>query len=132
MKKPKEALPGQSQLLRIFSSLEATKRAQLIAFAQFLAQPDGHDTVEDTPVPMAFEPVAIPRPAEETVVAAMQRLSQTYPMRNKDKLLHQAADLMSAHVLQGRAAVAVIDELELVFAQAYQADAIAAGASLCD
>ena len=71
-------------------------------------------------VSVTEEVVRIPRPEQETVVAAIQRLSQTYPMLEKSKLLHKASDLMSQHVMQGRVASEVIDELELLFTQFYQ------------
>jgi hypothetical protein len=40
-------------------------------------------------------------------------------MLNRDDLLHETAELMTAHVLQGRPAEVVIDELELVFRRRY-------------
>ena len=51
---------------------------------------------------------------------AMRRLADTYPMLNKDKLLHEAAGLMSQHVMQGREAEPVIDELQILFERHYR------------
>jgi hypothetical protein len=42
-------------------------------------------------------------------------------MLNKDKLLHEAAGLMSEHVMQGRDANVVIDELQILFHRHYEA-----------
>jgi hypothetical protein len=41
-------------------------------------------------------------------------------MVEKDDLLHEASSLMSAHVMQGKAAVEVIDELEIVFRRHFE------------
>jgi hypothetical protein len=38
----------------------------------------------------------------------------------RDLLLNETSALMSAHVIQGRTAVDIIDELERVFAKHYQ------------
>ena len=64
-------------------------------------------------------PKKIARPDSESVVLAMRRLSETYYMLNKDDLLHEASGLMSQHILQGREAVEVIDELEVLFEKFY-------------
>jgi hypothetical protein len=65
-------------------------------------------------------PRDIPRPHSETVVAAMRRLSQTFHMLDTSALLHEASDLMTAHLMQGRPAAEVIDELEAVFRRHYE------------
>lgn len=65
-------------------------------------------------------PADIPRPESESVVAAIRRLSQTFPMLDKEALLHETSALMTAHLMQGRGAVEVIDELEIVFRRHYE------------
>ena len=50
----------------------------------------------------------------------MRRLSQTFHMLDKDDLLHEASELMTAHVMQGKPADEVIDELEVVFRRHYE------------
>lgn len=106
--------PGSSdqrKLIRLFRKLAAAERAHLLSYAEFLLERGA-----ETSVPAARQrPLDIPRPETETVVAAMRRLSRTFPMLNKDGLLHEASSLMSAHVMQGRPAAEVIDELELLF-----------------
>ena len=66
------------------------------------------------------EPRDIPRPDSEKVVAAIKRLSQTYFMLDKSKMLGYTSDLMTQHIIHGRDGVEVIDELELVFLREYE------------
>lgn len=113
----KQSDPQQRELLRLFRELDRDKRQSLLEFAAFLWQQQG-GAEEAAPVPA--EPLPIPRPAEESVVAAIRRLAETYPMLNRDELLHRASDLMSTHVLHGRGAAEVIDELQQLFDQAYR------------
>ncbi len=110
------------QLLRSFAALSDVDKQTVLAFVEFLAQRNQAGEQLDASVvtePAPATPQAIPRPATESVVAAMRRLSKTYPMLNKDELLHQASGLMSEHILQGKAAASVVDELESLFADAY-------------
>lgn len=65
------------------------------------------------------QPLDIPRPETETVVAAIKRLSKTYSMLDKAALLSQASTFMTQHIMQGRDAKDVIDELEDMFKQRY-------------
>ena len=112
--------PDQQRLLKLFRKLDKGTQQSLIDYAEFLLQRGSPDElVPDKPV----EPADIPRPESETVVAAMRRLSQTFHMIDKDELLHEASDLMSAHIMQGRPAEQVIDELELVFRRHYERSA---------
>jgi hypothetical protein len=105
----------EQRLVKLFRALGPPERATLLAFAAFLTHREPE--IERPPI----EPEPLPRPAEETVVAAMKRLSQTYSMLERDALLGEAAGLMSAHLLQGRVASEVIDELEALFARYYAA-----------
>ena len=120
---PKKTSPkqqaSQRELQRLFDRLNDADRHSLLAFAQFLAGRDGLSW--DEPVhQVAQQPLEIPRPQDESVVHAIRRLSETYPMLNKDELLHEASGLMSSHVLHGNPASAVIDKLEALFADAYE------------
>jgi len=116
---PKKTVsPQQRELLDLFARLDADNRDSLLAFAAFLLQRQGESPSE--PAALPTQPLQIPRPNDESVVAAIRRLSQTYPMLNKDELLHQASNLMSAHVLHGQSAQQVVDELEALFAKAYE------------
>lgn len=118
-----------SKLLSLFDSLSSQDRATLLAFAEFLKQrvdstllqglqATTPEKSEPEPIP---EPVPIARPEEERVVAAIKRLSESYPMLNKNDMLGETSDLLTQHVLQGREAAEVIDDLEVVFQSRYQA-----------
>lgn len=112
--------PEQQRLLRLFRRLSPSDRATLLAFAEFLSQREGASPECEPDSTVAVEPRDIPRPEEETVIASIRRLSATYPMLNRDELLHEVSDLMTAHVVQGRVANEVIDELEVVFRRHYE------------
>jgi hypothetical protein len=110
--------PAQQRLLKLFRQLSQTDQDSLLSYAEFLVQrvegetaalPDGRQL-----------PANIPRPQSESVVGAMRRLSQTFYMLDKDVLLHDASELMTAHLMQGRPAAEVIDELEVVFRRHYE------------
>ncbi len=98
----------------IYRRLPAPARRSLEDYAEFLAQ--RHPAPE-----VSAEPLPLERPEEETVVAAIQRLSRTYPMLDKGRMLQETSALMAAHVMQGRPAAEVIDELEAVFRRHYEA-----------
>jgi hypothetical protein len=108
---------AQRRLVRAFHALEPSDRETLLAFAEFLLQRGGAKT-ETRQDPAELVP--IPRPTEETVVAAIRRLSKTYGMLDRGAMLSETSALMSAHVLQGRPCAEVIDELEALFARYYQ------------
>lgn len=116
------AAARERRLLRIYRTLESDSRETLLAFAEFLAQrndagPSAAERVAGT-VP---EPEPEPRPAQETVIAAIKRLRRSYPMLDSGTMLQETSQLMAAHVLQGREAAAVVDELEALFAARYEA-----------
>lgn len=102
-------------LVERFRALPGSARGTLLEFLEFLHQRHAGGGVKDAP-----RYVPVERPESESVVAAMQRLRKTYPMLDMDDLLHRASDLMSAHVVGGRSAVEVIDELEAMFRSAYE------------
>ena len=102
------------QLLELFGLLDKERRRTLLAFAEFLAQ---RGAQRQAPLPT---PRSIPRPRKEGVVAAIKRLSTTYPMLDKAQILNETSGLMAEHVMQGRPASEVIDELEKLFAAHYQ------------
>jgi len=101
------------RLLEILERLPPEQAQQLLEYAEFLF--DKHAVETDTAVPLAIE-----RPAEESVVVAIKRLRATYPMLDPAALLNETYDLMTQHVMQGRAAVEVIDDLEILFRRHYE------------
>ncbi|WP_019571184.1 hypothetical protein [Thioalkalivibrio sp. ALMg3] len=102
-------------IAEIAARLSTEDQASLLKFARFLEQESPAPAPE--PVP---EPEPIPRPESESVIKAMRRLSATYPMLDRSKLLNETSALMGQHVMQGRPAVEVIDELEGVFRAHYE------------
>lgn len=108
--------PGKDErrLREIFERLGKRERESLLDFAEFLAARCPAET------PEAAEPRHTPRPEKESVVAAIKRLSATYYMIDRSKLLHETSGLMAQHVMQGRDAADVIDELELIFQRHYE------------
>jgi hypothetical protein len=111
--------PQEKKLLKLYSKLPEEQRTTVLQFVEFLLQRNASDLNSKTNT--IAEPLPIPRPPQESVVAAIKRLSASYPMLEKDKLLNDTSMLVSQHVIQGRDVIAVIDELELVFQRHYQA-----------
>ncbi|MCW8827696.1 MAG: Crp/Fnr family transcriptional regulator [Gammaproteobacteria bacterium] len=93
----------------IYGRLSEAEQKTLLDFAEFLA------TRSEPAETLSLELKAIPRPQEESVVAAMKRLRETYHMLDHSKMLHEASGLMAQHMMQGRPAEEVIDELEKIF-----------------
>jgi hypothetical protein len=120
---PQQGLSAaERRLVRLYRSLNTTDRDTLLSFCSFLAQrSDEALTAPSTAESHPTEPIPIERPAGESVIAAIKRLRNVYPMLERGDLLHEASSLMSAHVLQGRPAVDVIDDLEALFARHYAA-----------
>ena len=113
-KKPTSSV---SQLSAVFEQLSTDRQQSLYDFAQFLLLQQGGPKASA----VSQTPLDISRPDAESVVAAIKRLAKTYPMLNREALLHDASILMSAHVMQGRAANDVIDDLQALFESAYTA-----------
>ena len=65
------------------------------------------------------QPQIIARPDNERVVDALKRLSASYPMLEKKKLLDKASTLVAQHVMFAKPAKEVIDEIEKLFVEAY-------------
>ena len=102
------------RLQQIFKQLPPEHQQMLLVFAEFLQT----RVVSNSASPL--QPKYIPRPPQESVIAAIKRLSQSYPMLEKSKMLDKTSNLMTEHILHGRDKVAVIDELEMIFEQHYE------------
>jgi hypothetical protein len=111
---------AERRLLRVFNALEGADRETLLAFADFLLQRRTGALAHQAHPGGPREPTPISRPVEETVVAAIKRLSKTYAMLDRGPMLNETSSLMSAHVLQGRPAADVIDDLESLFERHYR------------
>ena len=127
-KRPRNA--EQARLLDLIETLSPEQQRHLLSYAEYMAANSaGLERVTEPEPPL--EPLAIPRPADETVVAAIRRLAATYPMLDRDPLLHETSALMGAHIMQGRPAPQVIDELEILFRRHYE-DVGRDGGERCD
>lgn len=104
------------RLLGLFRSLSEPRQQALVEFAEFLAGKEAGDT--DQVVPQ--EPLPIPRPEQENVVKAIQRLRQTYPMLDSGSVFTEASAQMTRHLMHGVPAGEVIDELERIFLKHYE------------
>ena len=110
----------EQRLCELVRFLKTDDQVTLLRFAEFLAASQERDEVSSS-IDEGFPvPGDIQRPKEESVIMAVKRLAITYPMVNKDELLHQTSELMAGHVIHGRAAADVTDELEQLFAEHYQ------------
>ncbi len=109
-------------IVSILEKLSAADRAAVQSFAEFLAQRGGQRAqAPAVPAPVDLpEPEFIPRPEGEKVVAAVKRLARSYFMLDKTKMLGVTSELMTQHIVQGRDAAEVIDELERLFETHYR------------
>lgn len=105
------------RLLTLFRALSESRQQALLDYAEFLAGKEGAEIAAAPP----SEPLDIPRPDKENVVKAIQRLSQTYPMLERNQVFHEASAQMTRHLIHGVPAAEAIDELEKIFARQYQA-----------
>lgn len=103
----------ERRLLNIFRDLTPPRATALLEFAEFLG------TKSEREAPAVLTPLAIPRASGEGVVQAIKRLSATYPMLDKGRLFNETSTLMTQHVMQGRPASEVIDDLEALFQRFY-------------
>ncbi len=140
----------EQRLLEILRSLPEAEAGSLLDYAEFLltrapqnqllqalssaAAMSDHLPTENTSAESAsvstvtaeveleinIEPVDIPRPETETIIGAVKRLSESYHMLSKDKMLHETADLVGQSLMGTRDTVEVIDDLEVVFRRNYE------------
>jgi len=107
-------------ILGVLEQLSAADRAAVRSFAEFLLHRASGAPPARTAPAVVPEPEPIPRPDNEKVVAAVKRLSKTYFMLDKTKMLGVTSELVIQHIVQGRDAAEVIDELERVFETHYR------------
>ena len=101
-------------LADLFEALDKERQDSLFDYAEFLLSKGGA-------VPRTIdEPLEIPRHQNETVVGAIKRLKLTYPMIDSMKVFAVASDLMTDHMVKGRDAEEVINEIEALFEETYQ------------
>jgi hypothetical protein len=108
--------PDARKLLDCFRRLSADRQSALLDFAQYLAGKE--ENAQQTSLPT--NPVDIPRPDNESVIKAVRRLRETYPMLDQNRVFGDVSSLMTRHVMHGVAAVDIIDELEIIFRRHYE------------
>jgi len=101
--------PSPQTLASIFEDLPEKDQNTLFEFAEFLK------SRAPEPASKITEPLGIVRPQEESVVSAIKRLKKNYPMVSQKELLNETSEFMMQHMMQGKAAKDVIDELEMLF-----------------
>lgn len=113
----------EKALLDFFRKLDDQDQHALLRYAEFLvanASANENTPTADVTNFEANKPLSIERPETESVIQAIKRLSKTYPMINQENLLHRISDLMTGHIMQGKEAQLVIDELQDLFSQEYE------------
>ena len=106
----------EKKLLHLYRELPDDDQHALIRFANFLFENQKENSVEVKLVEPVFKAPRI----NETVVGALKRLSASYPMLDKAKMLDQTSMLMSDHLLRGKKKEVVIQEFEVLFDEQYQ------------
>jgi len=103
----------ERQLRAVLEALTDAEVVSVLDFAQYL-----RDRRSTAPKP-STEIVEIPRPEDESVIAAIRRLTQTYPMLDRGTVFNEASSLMTRHVVQGESREDTIDRLEALFQSRY-------------
>ena len=103
----------ERQLRAVLGALTDAEVTSVLDFAQYL-----RDRRSTAPNPSA-EIVEIPRPEDESVIAAIRRLTKTYPMLDRSTVFNEASSLMTRHVVQGESREETIDRLEALFQSRY-------------
>ncbi|MEE3288658.1 MAG: Crp/Fnr family transcriptional regulator [Pseudomonadota bacterium] len=114
-KSPSMQDKAEARLLESFRSMSPRARHSLVDFASFLAIQEPGEVEK-----IARDPIPLPRPENESVIAAIRRLARTYPMLDKDSVFSTAASLMTQQVMGQREHEEIIDELEEVFRSRYE------------
>jgi hypothetical protein len=108
-----------NRLQKLYKSLSEQDQGSLIAFAEFLQSRS--ETALNLPEKILnSSPNPTPRPEKESVIGAIKRLSAGYPMIDKSTLLDETSNLVNQHIIKGRKANEVIDDIEALFERSYQ------------
>jgi len=102
-------------LIDLYQAMDDSRKKSLSDFADFLYGQAEPISKEVQP------PDDVPRPQQETVVGAIKRLKMTYHMIGSMSVFSEASALMTDHMVKGRDVVEVIDEMEVLFEEAYKA-----------
>ena len=115
----------QDKLHKIIHALSEAEQVSLLDYAEFLSlqnrsAEDAETLAAESDSVADCLPLKEGTHKDETVIAAVKRLSNNYFMLDKDALLHKTSALMTAHILQGRRAEEVIRDLETLFENEYK------------
>ena len=106
----------EKKLLELLNKMPDEQKQMLLDYAEFLFQRYGEDVKSTIPQ----EPLAIPRPENESVIKALKRLSKTYPTLDTKELFEKTSSFMTRSLMHGEDDFVVIDEMEVFFQQHYQ------------
>ena len=100
----------RARLVAVLEQLDEGECRTLVEYAEFLVS-----RREAQPI----APRVAARPAGETVLHAIKRLNGSYPGLRRVALMQPVGELLSQHMVDGRAAKEVIDHLEALYARAH-------------
>ena len=106
----------EKKLRLLYNSLPDDKRLMLLEFAEFL---QSKTKVEDKYGGVIPKPRLIRADEGESVVGAIKRLSASYFMLDRAKMLNETSILVTQHVMHERDKAEVIAEMEQIFARHY-------------
>lgn len=104
-------------LTQLYDSLSEEGRDQLVEYAEFLVSKYPAPDLEQPSAPP--EPIKTVPPEDESVPAAIKRLSRSYPMLDKLKMMNPTSTLMTQYLTRGRPKEEVINDLEELFQKEY-------------
>ena len=107
-------IKSSQDLIDLYQAMDDSRKKSLSDFADFLYA-QAEPIVKEIP-----PPENVPRPEQETVVGAIKRLKVTYHMVESMAVFSEASSLMTDHMVKGRDVVEVIDEMEVLFEDAYK------------
>ncbi|MGB8436821.1 MAG: hypothetical protein WCE38_21450 [Burkholderiales bacterium] len=100
----------RARLVAVLEQLDETGRRTLVEYAEFLVS---RRKVQANP------PIVAARPPGETVLQAIKRLNRSYSGLRRAALMQPVGELLSQHMVDGRAAEEVIEDLEALYARAH-------------
>ena len=107
-------IKSSKELIDLYEAMDDERKLSLCDFADFLYAKAGPVVKEIPP------PEDVQRPEQETVVGAVKRLKTKYHMVESMTVFSAASSLMTDHMVKGRDVVEVIDEMEVLFEEAYK------------
>ncbi len=105
---------SSQDLINLYEAMDGSGKKSLSDFADFLYAQAAPASKEILP------PDNVPRPQQETVVGAIKRLKVTYYMIDNMSVFSDASSLMTDNMVKGRDVVEVINEMEILFENAYK------------